>query len=104
MSSLLMILYFQRAEASHDRLKVLNPLVKLETIKKRLVELTDNFLSYFDLVILVDQSFDTIKSINNLCRAKNIRFIAGGVYGWTGYAFFDFDGYEFLMYACFGIP
>uniref|UniRef100_A0A914YGA7 THIF-type NAD/FAD binding fold domain-containing protein n=1 Tax=Panagrolaimus superbus TaxID=310955 RepID=A0A914YGA7_9BILA len=88
-----------RAEASHDRLRVLNPLVKLETVKKRHIELTADYLKKYDLVILADQGKDIIKSVDAKCRENKIRFIAGGIFGWTGYAFFDFDGFEFLIPA-----
>ena len=75
-------------------------MVKLDTTKLRLNELeTSNYLKKFDLVILADQSFDTVKKVDGICRQQKIRFIAGGVYGWTGYAFFDFDGFEFLMWV-----
>uniref|UniRef100_A0AC35GS37 THIF-type NAD/FAD binding fold domain-containing protein n=1 Tax=Panagrolaimus sp. PS1159 TaxID=55785 RepID=A0AC35GS37_9BILA len=88
-----------RAKASHDRLRVLNPLVKLETVQMRLIELTPDYLKKYDLVILIDQGKDIIKSVDAVCRENKIRFIAGGIFGWTGYAFFDFDGFEFLIPA-----
>uniref|UniRef100_A0A7E4VGV9 ThiF domain-containing protein n=1 Tax=Panagrellus redivivus TaxID=6233 RepID=A0A7E4VGV9_PANRE len=88
-----------RAKAAYDRLRVLNPLVNLEAKELQLIDLTPDYLKTFDLVILADQAHDTILDVDAICREHKIRFIAGGIFGWTGYAFFDFDGFEFLVPA-----
>lgn len=61
--------------------------------------LSADFLKEFDLVILIDQSETLIKATEAICRELKVRFISGGVFGWLGYAFFDFDGFEFLVPA-----
>lgn len=74
-------------------------MVKLEAKSISPSELKREFLKEFDLVILVDQYEDLIRSVDEICRELKIRFIAGGVFGWTGYSFFDFNGFEFLIPA-----
>ncbi|KAE9549626.1 hypothetical protein FO519_007167 [Halicephalobus sp. NKZ332] len=88
-----------RAVASEKAVKVLNPMVKLEAKKLSPDELKKEFLIEFDLVILIDQREDLIKSVDNICRELKIRFISGGIFGWTGYAFFDFNGFDFIIPA-----
>lgn len=74
-------------------------MVKLEAKPMMPEQLDSEFLKKFDIVILVDQTEDLISKIDAICRENQIRFIAGGVFGWTGYTFFDFNGFEFLIPA-----
>uniref|UniRef100_A0A914HH01 THIF-type NAD/FAD binding fold domain-containing protein n=1 Tax=Globodera rostochiensis TaxID=31243 RepID=A0A914HH01_GLORO len=67
-----------RAEASYENLKLLNPMVDL-TVQ---TELPD---------------YETTSLINKKCRQNRIRFEAGSVFGWVGYAFFDFNNHTFLI-------
>ncbi|KAI3422227.1 hypothetical protein GPALN_012757 [Globodera pallida] len=86
-----------RAEASYENLKLLNPMVDL-TVQTELPDNTSpDFYSKFDLVIVVDQDYETTNLINKKCRQNRIRFEAGSVFGWVGYAFFDFNNHTFLI-------
>jgi hypothetical protein len=55
------------------------------------------YYEQFNLIILIDQVFDVIDQADLICRDMGIAFIAGGVFGWAGYGFFDFTGRDFLM-------
>lgn len=94
-------------------------MVKLNVLTESLETKPDNFFKDFDLVILVSQKYDLINRVDKICRKfkillvfflifliyilnkffifKNFRFQAGGVYGWMGYAFFDFNNHLFLL-------
>ena len=100
----------QRALASEAKTAVLNPMVELRAVDASLDTLDETFLRQFSLVILVDQPYQEVEKLDVLCRQNNIKFInsrlvktnseicrfmAGCVFGWVGYSFFDFDGVKF---------
>ncbi|TKR61000.1 hypothetical protein L596_028172 [Steinernema carpocapsae] len=86
-----------RAESSQSKAQELNPMVKVEASAGAILEQNEAFFKQFDLVILVDQKHEANMQTNGICRKHSIRFQACGVFGWTGYAFFDFNGFEFLV-------
>ncbi|VDO59844.1 unnamed protein product, partial [Onchocerca flexuosa] len=65
-----------RAEASRLKCQLLNPNVELHVDTEDISKKDEKFFADFDLAG---------------------RFIAGGVFGWIGYAFFDFTGCSFLV-------
>uniref|UniRef100_A0A915LKF0 THIF-type NAD/FAD binding fold domain-containing protein n=1 Tax=Meloidogyne javanica TaxID=6303 RepID=A0A915LKF0_MELJA len=88
-----------RAQASIERLKQLNPMVQVNVENGPISSKSEDFFKNFDLVILVDQNFDITNKIDKICRKYKIRFQAGGVFGWIGYGFFDFNDHVFLVEA-----
>uniref|UniRef100_A0A914ZRW0 Replication factor C subunit 1 n=2 Tax=Parascaris univalens TaxID=6257 RepID=A0A914ZRW0_PARUN len=88
-----------RAEASRERCYLLNPHVMLQIDTSEIATKNDDFFKQFDLVVLIDQKYSVVNKVDRICRSAQIRFAAGGVFGWTGYGFFDFNGYTFLMRA-----
>ncbi|VDN03466.1 unnamed protein product [Thelazia callipaeda] len=86
-----------RAEASLHKCKVLNPNVHLRVDTDDITNKDEDFFAGFDLVILVDQKYSVVSDINKICRKIGKPFIAGGVFGWIGYAFFDFTDCPFLI-------
>lgn len=86
-----------RAQASLERLKLLNPMVQVNIENGSVANKFEDFFKNFDLVILVDQNFDITNKIDKICRKYKIRFQAGGVFGWIGYGFFDFNDHIFLL-------
>lgn len=105
----------QRAEASSENVHLLNPMVHVTVDIDSVVNKSEDFFVQFDLVILMDQDFNTANHINKICRKHKIRFLilknflnschlrfqAGGVFGWIGYGFFDFNNQFFLLYVFF---
>ncbi|GMS80473.1 hypothetical protein PENTCL1PPCAC_2648, partial [Pristionchus entomophagus] len=83
----------ERGASSLAGVQALNPLVKLSCVNN--IDEVD--LSSFSLVVLADQPYNVVKSVNEKCRAAGVRFIGSSVYGWVGYSFFDFNGHQFLM-------
>uniref|UniRef100_A0A915M2D7 THIF-type NAD/FAD binding fold domain-containing protein n=1 Tax=Meloidogyne javanica TaxID=6303 RepID=A0A915M2D7_MELJA len=86
-----------RAQASIERLKQLNPMVQVNIENGPISSKSEDFFKNFDLVTLVDQNFDITNKIDKICRKYKIRFQAGGVFGWIGYGFFDFNDHVFLV-------
>uniref|UniRef100_A0A914D9U3 THIF-type NAD/FAD binding fold domain-containing protein n=1 Tax=Acrobeloides nanus TaxID=290746 RepID=A0A914D9U3_9BILA len=86
-----------RALASEKRTRDLNPMVELKIITSTVDEQPEEFFKEYDLVILIDQKYDMINKVNKICRKEGIRFQSGGVFGWNGYAFFDFNNHIFLL-------
>lgn len=85
-----------RAQASLDRLRLLNPDVDVSVHES---EVTIEFLREFDVVVFTDY-YDRKKLIqfNRFCRSRSepIGFLIGGVLGLYGFIFVDF-GYSFKV-------
>jgi len=62
----------------------------------QLVHKSDDYFKQFNLICLVNQTYVDVERINMIARANQIKFCAAGVYGWFGYAFFDFLHHEFF--------
>jgi ubiquitin-like 1-activating enzyme E1 A len=60
------------------------------------VELLQSLLSNVDLVCLTDARRDQIININDVCRAHQTMFYAGGSYGLMGYVFCDLLDHEYI--------
>lgn len=50
----------------------------------------------FDLVCVLANDLAQLERINNMCRANNVLFISGYVYGLYGYMFVDFNDFQFI--------
>lgn len=66
-------------------------------VEKDRLPTSEEFLQQFDLVIVIDQSKELTSQINKACRNLNINFQCGGVFGWIGYCFFDYNGKKFRL-------
>ncbi|VDK87680.1 unnamed protein product [Litomosoides sigmodontis] len=86
-----------RAEASRQKCQLLNPNVELYVDTDGISKKDEKFFINFDLVILVDQKYVIVSEVSKICRNVRKPFVAGGVFGWIGYAFFDFTGCSFLV-------
>ncbi|KAJ3044023.1 hypothetical protein HDV00_003552 [Rhizophlyctis rosea] len=78
-----------RAEAAARRMHDLNPRVDIKSIVGDIAEQSNEFVEGFDVVCLSGYDRKTMVRINNLCRAKNIKFWATGCAGFHGYIFSD---------------
>ena len=78
-----------RAEVSCKLLAELNPYVNLDWSA---IDLEANLsaLDSYSLVIMADAPLALQLRVNAYCRARNIRFISGGVYGVFSWSFCDF--------------
>ena len=86
-----------RAEASLDRVKQLNPGVEIKVDKSNLDTKEANFFSEnFDLVVITNFPKDTLVRINQMCRDAGVKFFAGDIFGFFGYSFMDLVEHEFV--------
>ncbi|KAL6742992.1 hypothetical protein Aduo_016079 [Ancylostoma duodenale] len=88
-----------RARASSQKARALNPMVKLEVLEASVGSLSPEFVSNFTLVVLCDQKYSDVVFWNEKCRQLKIGFIACSVFGWMGFSFFDFNDHFFLSAA-----
>jgi len=86
-----------RAEASLERVRQLNPGVEIKVDTSHLDSKNANFFSdNFDLVVITNFPKDTVIKINQMCRESGIKFFAGDVFGFFGYSFMDLVEHEFV--------
>ncbi|RCN37404.1 ThiF family protein [Ancylostoma caninum] len=88
-----------RARASSQKARALNPMVKLEVLEASVSSVSPEFVSNFTLVVLCDQKYSDVVFWNEKCRQLKIGFIACSVFGWMGFSFFDFNDHYFLRQA-----
>ena len=86
-----------RAEASLERVRQLNPGVDIRIDKSHLDTKDAKFFSdNFDLVVITNHPKNTIVKINHICRESGIKFFAGDIFGYFGYSFMDLVEHEFV--------
>lgn len=78
-----------RAEASLQRAKALNPMVDITCETKTVDELPDSFFTNYDIVCATGLKQEQLERINNACRDSNKKFLCGDVWGTFGYMFAD---------------
>ncbi|EPB67317.1 hypothetical protein ANCCEY_13591 [Ancylostoma ceylanicum] len=61
-----------RARASSQKARALNPMVKLEVLEASVGSLSTDFVSNFTLVVLCDQKYSDVVTWNEKCRQLNI--------------------------------
>lgn len=85
-----------RAEASIDRAKALNPMVVISADTEPLSDKDAKFFESFDVVVIVGASNNELVRIDNICRDKGIKFFAGDVWGMFGFCFADLQKHNFV--------
>ena len=87
-----------RAESCVDALQTLNPMVKVGADNGKLEEKDEQYFcnKNFDLVCVLANDLAQLQRIDNMCRANNVLFISGYVYGLYGYMFVDFNDFQFI--------
>lgn len=84
-----------RAEASLQRARALNPNVEITADNSKVETKTDEFFESFDVVCVIEQTIDVLININNICRKLDIKFLCGDVWGMFGYTFGDLKNHEY---------
>ncbi|XP_065184971.1 SUMO-activating enzyme subunit 1-like isoform X2 [Sycon ciliatum] len=79
------------AEAAAPRLQILNPNVQIQTETSDPEQLGDEFFKQFDVVCVLGLAAKSsfLERVNRICRADNIKFYSGGIYGFHGHFFTD---------------
>lgn len=80
-----------RAAACLDKMRELNSYVET-TFSDR--DLTPEFISHFDVVVMVDALMDTLRTVNRITHPRGIKMLAANTYGLFAILFNDF-GDEF---------
>ncbi|XP_022213149.2 SUMO-activating enzyme subunit 1 [Drosophila obscura] len=76
-----------RAEASLERAKALNPMVDISADTQPLKEKTAKFFGAFDVVLIIGQSNNELQRIDALCQELGVKFFASDVWGMFGFYF-----------------
>jgi len=84
-----------RAEASLQRLQQLNPMVNVTADTENSKNKTADFFKNFDLVVATTCNKEELIRINSVCRAENILFYAGDVFGFFGFSFMDLISHNY---------
>ena len=85
-----------RAEASLARVQQLNPMVEVTADPASSEKKDAEFFKKFDVVIATTCSQAELVRINSICRAANILFYAGDVFGFFGFSFMDLVSHNFV--------
>merc|ERR1712025_1429218 len=85
-----------RAEASLQRLQQLNPMVKVSATPSKSQDKDSEFFKTFDVVVATNCNKEELLRINSICRAENILFYAGDVFGFYGFSFMDLVSHEYV--------
>ncbi|KAK9502704.1 hypothetical protein O3M35_011418 [Rhynocoris fuscipes] len=86
-----------RAIASVERAKDLNPLVTVSALANNPSTLNADNIKNYDVVITMEQNVDTVIQLDSLCRDNKIKFFSADVFGMFGYFFADLQEHEYIM-------
>lgn len=86
-----------RAEASLQRARALNPMVEIFSDDNSVDTKTTEFFKEFDVVVATGLTKNQLETVNEHCRTVNAKFFAGDVWGMTGYSFADLQEHEFVQ-------
>ncbi|KAF9974897.1 SUMO-activating enzyme subunit 1 [Actinomortierella ambigua] len=85
-----------RAEAAAEKVRLLNPRVKVVVDTDKAEDKPDDYFTQFDLVCLTGMPPDQMVRINEACRRAQTGFYAASVGGFFGYIFCDLTRHEYL--------
>ncbi|KAF9160712.1 SUMO-activating enzyme subunit 1 [Actinomortierella ambigua] len=85
-----------RAEAAAEKVRLLNPRVKVVVDTDKAEDKPEEYFTQFDLVCLTDMAPDQMIRINTACRQAQKGFYAASVSGFFGYIFCDLTRHEYL--------
>lgn len=85
-----------RATASVERARHLNPMVEISIDTEALKNKTETFFTQFDVVVIIGSKESELIRIDEICRQNNIKFFCGDVWGMFGYCCADLQKHSFL--------
>lgn len=85
-----------RAEASIERAKALNPMVEISADTQPISEKDEQYFREFDVVVITGATNSELLRIDEICRRNDIKFFAGDVWGTFGYTFADLKDHTFV--------
>ncbi|KAF7390874.1 hypothetical protein HZH66_009354 [Vespula vulgaris] len=84
-----------KAEASLQRTKNLNPMVNVEADSANIDDKPDEYFNNFNVICATQCTMTQLKKLNKICRQYKIKFFAGDVWGTFGYTFADLGEHEY---------
>jgi molybdopterin/thiamine biosynthesis adenylyltransferase len=72
-------------------------MVKISADNEPVKNKDDAYFANFDIVCALTTDLAELEFINKHCRAKNVLFLSGFVYGYSGFTFVDFGDYKYLV-------
>ncbi|CAG8511272.1 10425_t:CDS:2 [Acaulospora morrowiae] len=93
-----------KAMTSADRIRQLNPRVKVTSDSSNLSTKPDEFFKSFDLICLTDSNSETMIRIDQICRKFDKKFYAASTYGFFGYIFCDLKQHEYIVERKIKLP
>lgn len=85
-----------RAEASIERARALNPMVQISADTQNLTGKTEEYFCEFDVVVVIGATNSELLRIDGICRKNDVKFFAGDVWGMFGYTFADLNVHNFV--------
>ncbi|XP_048348841.1 SUMO-activating enzyme subunit 1 isoform X2 [Sphaerodactylus townsendi] len=85
-----------RAEASLERARDLNPMVDVKADQENVNQKPEEFFTHFDVVCLTCCSQEVLMKIDQICHKNRIKFFAGDVFGYHGYMFANLGEHDFV--------
>jgi len=85
-----------RAEASIERARALNPMVDISADTEPLTDKNADFFAPYDVVVLSGARNSELLRVDNICRERGIKFFAGDMWGTFGYCFADLQEHIFV--------
>ncbi|RIA90591.1 SUMO activating enzyme [Glomus cerebriforme] len=86
-----------RALASADGVRHLNPRVVVTTDMDDIREKPEEFFVNYDLICLTDSAPDIMVQVDRICRKHNKKFYAACTYGFFGYIFSDLNHHDYVQ-------
>jgi ubiquitin-like 1-activating enzyme E1 A len=88
-----------RAQAAVPRLQALNPRVAVRADAGALAGRADDFFAAFDVVCVVHRTAAELARVDDVCRARRVKFFAGDVFGLVGFVFCDLREHAYVECA-----
>ncbi|KAL8220051.1 UNVERIFIED_CONTAM: SUMO-activating enzyme subunit 1 [Gekko kuhli] len=85
-----------RAQASLERARDLNPMVDVKADQEVVEQKPEEFFTHFDVVCLTCCSQEVLMKVDQICHKNSIKFFAGDVFGYHGYMFADLGDHDFV--------
>jgi len=85
-----------RAEASLERARALNPMVDISADKEPLKKKTLEFFAQFDVVVVNGETNEELLRIDTICRELGVKFIATDVWGTFGFYFASLQKHSYV--------
>ncbi|TPX37285.1 hypothetical protein SeMB42_g06960 [Synchytrium endobioticum] len=88
-----------KAQAAIEKIRMLNPRVKVDAISKDVATMPESFFDGFDFVVLSGVDLSTMVRMDEICRKRGIKFYGAIGAGFQGLFFTDLIHHKFVLEA-----